>query len=129
LHPTWQATVAEKIVQIFPNTQFIISTHSPTVLSLSKNAYRINTVGDKFKLERVENQYGRTPSDVLSTVLDAHRESSIAKKFKILYEYIDRGKFDAATKIIDELSDSLPEDPELMRAEYLIRAMAAKKDL
>lgn len=33
LHPGWQQTVLPSLLEIFPNTQFIVSTHSPQVLS------------------------------------------------------------------------------------------------
>lgn len=33
LHPTWQQTIVDSLLQIFPNIQFIITTHSPQVIS------------------------------------------------------------------------------------------------
>ena len=33
LHPSWEATVMEKLAQTFPNIQFIVSAHSPLVAS------------------------------------------------------------------------------------------------
>ena len=34
LHPDWQTMLAEKLPRIFPNSQFIISSHSPSVISV-----------------------------------------------------------------------------------------------
>ena len=33
LHPTWQQTVIDSLLKIFPNMQFVITTHSPQVIS------------------------------------------------------------------------------------------------
>jgi predicted ATP-binding protein involved in virulence len=37
LHPTWQQQVLGDLIQAFPNTQFIVTTHSPQVLTTVKN--------------------------------------------------------------------------------------------
>ena len=33
LHPSWESTVMEKLHEVFPNIQFIVSAHSPLVAS------------------------------------------------------------------------------------------------
>ena len=33
LHPRWQARILEDLVRIFPNVQFIVTTHSPVVVA------------------------------------------------------------------------------------------------
>ena len=38
LHPAWQWKVLKVLQETFPKVQFIISTHSPIVLSSAKNA-------------------------------------------------------------------------------------------
>ena len=127
LHPSWQAAIAEKIQKIFPRTQFVISTHSPTVLSFAKVAYRLASVAGGCRFERVDSQYGRNPADILTNVMESKRERSVEAKFRTIYECIDRGKFGTAGKLIDELSDVLPDDPELLRVEYIYRALSAPK--
>lgn len=37
LHPTWQQRVLSDLMQTFPKTQFIVTTHSPQVLTTVKN--------------------------------------------------------------------------------------------
>ncbi|WP_439214720.1 AAA family ATPase [Duffyella gerundensis] len=39
LHPIWQQTVLLRLKEVFPNVQFIISTHSSNVLSTVSNEY------------------------------------------------------------------------------------------
>lgn len=55
LHPQWQQTIIQSLLNTFPNVQFIITTHSPQVLStVNKSNIR------KFE----KNQYGE---DVISS--------------------------------------------------------------
>lgn len=48
LHPSWQQTVLSDLSQAFPNLQFIVTTHSPQVLTTVKreNIRRIFRLGD-----------------------------------------------------------------------------------
>jgi len=49
LHPSWQQTVLTTLMDIFPNTQFIVTTHSPQVLTAIKNKHiRILENGEAF---------------------------------------------------------------------------------
>ena len=122
LHPDWQSEIARKLPDIFKRAQFIISSHSPSVMSVAKNLYKVD--GKSNTLEKIENSYGRSPADVLSQLLNAHREPKIAQKFRAMYAAIDRGNFIEAQNIIDELNILIPEDPEVLRGEYLVRALS-----
>ena len=44
LHPAWQQTVLPRLMEIFPNVQFIVTTHSPQVLT-SVEAKHIRVLG------------------------------------------------------------------------------------
>ena len=121
LHPEWQSEIAEKLPEIFPSAQFVISSHSPSVMSVAKNLYKID--GKSNAVERVENAYGRSPADILTQLLNAHREPAVARKLRKMYEAIDAGDTRTAKKIVDELSVLIPDDPEVLRGEYLIRAL------
>lgn len=57
LHPSWQQTIIKKIKTVFPKIQFIISTHSPIVLSgVEGNVIRLNNDGS---VEQGLSTYGR----------------------------------------------------------------------
>ena len=45
LHPSWQQTVLPRLIEIFPNVQFIVTTHSPQVIT-SLDASHIRILGD-----------------------------------------------------------------------------------
>jgi predicted ATP-binding protein involved in virulence len=80
LHPSWQQRVLADLMQTFRNTQFIVTTHSPQVLStVSRENIRI--------VELTENGYrARLPDfsplaheagDALSKVMGTHSEPSL----------------------------------------------------
>ena len=122
LHPDWQTAIADRLPRIFVNAQFIISSHSPTIMAFSKNLYKIRSDGGEQRMEKVEGSFGRNPADVLSSVLNASREPITAGKIAKMYDFIDRQNYSAAQKIIDELNQLIPDDPDVLRAEYLVRA-------
>lgn len=126
LHPDWQTMLAEKLPRIFPNSQFIISSHSPSVISVTKNLYRLNASAHSGKFEKSDSQFGRSPADILSTVLNARREGATAAKISELYEAIDNADIQKAAKLIDELNAKIPDDPDVLRAEYIVRALSAE---
>ena len=123
LHPDWQTAIADRLPRIFVNAQFIISSHSPTIMAFSKNLYKIRNDGGEQRMEKVEGTFGRNPADVLSSVLNASREPITAGKIAKMYDFIDRQNYSAAQKIIDELNQLIPDDPDVVRAEYLVRAL------
>nr|WP_291323196.1 AAA family ATPase [Desulfonatronospira sp.] len=55
LHPTWQQRVVADLVKIFPNTQFILTTHSPFVLESLNNHLKREKIKD-LEIQQVEIQ-------------------------------------------------------------------------
>lgn len=53
LHPTWQQTIIDSLLKIFPNMQFIITTHSPQVIS-TVHKDQIRFLKNDFKTNRVK---------------------------------------------------------------------------
>ena len=62
LHPSWEATVMEKLHQAFPNIQFIVSAHSPLVAShFDGQVYTVNCGN----VERLPRLFGLDYSEIL----------------------------------------------------------------
>jgi len=67
LHPSWQQTVLTSLMGIFPNTQFIVTTHSPQVLSSIPHKHiRILSDGKAYTLN--EQTQGVEASKLLKRV-------------------------------------------------------------
>ena len=105
LHPSWQQTVLSTLMEIFPNVQFIVTTHSPQVLtSIRSKHIRVLKDGKCHLLsEETEGaEAGRVLEDVLG--VRSRPDNAIVKKLR---EYAD---------LVDEEKWDLP-DAELLRAE------------
>lgn len=46
LHPKWQRTIIDSLSKTFPNIQFIVSTHSPIILSGAMDAAQVIVLGE-----------------------------------------------------------------------------------
>ena len=129
LHPEWQQRVLADLQQTFPNTQFIVSTHSPQVLTsvpprqiveLSREDGTIVAGGTSAAT------YGAEAGDVLSTVMGVRARPARNTFLEKLDEYLglvadDKGESDAARRLRDELNQLSPRDPALDGADVEIR--------
>lgn len=70
LHPKWQQSILRILKEIFPKVQFIITTHSPMVVSttLENEAIELEREGDKVVYSRVGNPQEWYMSDILRNV-------------------------------------------------------------
>ena len=125
LHPDWQAQIAVKLQKIFPNAQFIVSSHSPSVFSVVKSVYKLDEDGDGTMRFARSSQYGKAPADILGTFLNAGREGSVKAEIDAMYEALDAGDAGRAMKAIARLRRIIPDDPEVLRGEYLARAIGS----
>ncbi|MDH0306689.1 retron Ec78 anti-phage system effector ATPase PtuA [Aeromonas caviae] len=74
LHPKWQQEVITGLLKTFPNIQFIITTHSPQVLStVDKSNIRkisFNDMGELVVKTPTFQTKGVTSADILSRIMD-----------------------------------------------------------
>ncbi|MCI4232466.1 AAA family ATPase [Dickeya dianthicola] len=121
LHPSWQRSIIERLTTTFPHCQFILTTHSPLVISDHKDVlvYSLNNG----ELTVVPSQYGQDANSVLLDVMDTHiRNARIATKFNDLLDLIQRQQLAQAKVLLDELTAELPTtNLELTKARLLLR--------
>ncbi len=92
LHPSWQQKVLGDLMTAFPNTQFIVTTHSPQVLStVPKESIRmIRRDADEWQLETPEFQpRGVESADVLTSIMDVDPVPEV-EEAKWLKDYRNR---------------------------------------
>ena len=110
LHPKWQWNVIEALRQTFKNVQFIIATHSPIVISSSRDA-NIVLLDDNHEVNYLPDCYGYEVEDVLR-----YRQESVSrpKKIKLLVDSIENAiddiDFDAASAALEKLKAILGEN-------------------
>ena len=129
LHPQWQRSVIPNLQKTFPNIQFIITTHSPQVLS---RVHRDNI----FILDNTEvyqpssNPIGRDTNGILEEVMQvSKRPKEIQELSDKYFSLLNRNQFDEAQLIRTELEQQLDkDDPIFVGADALItRKMLLRK--
>ena len=125
LHPQWQRFVVPKLLEVFPNCQFFISTHSPNIITHvqpeSLHFMEQTEMGIKFHL--VRSSYGKNVDRILEDLmgLETTRPKEIAEALKDIYEQISQNQLEAAKNKINYLRAKIQDDPELIKAEVIIR--------
>lgn len=128
LHPAWQREVIPKLRETFPNCQFLLTTHSPQVITHVKpDDYLFLLSRGTWGLEvrRAPEHYGKTADRVLEDLmgLGTTRPTEIAARLSAIYELIDQNKVEDAKRAIAILKEEIGEDSELVRAGVLIKRM------
>lgn len=126
LHPKWQRLVVPSLTEVFPNCQFVISTHSPHVIThvQPENLFLLNMTDDgKLEAIRPVESYGKTVDRVLEDLmgLSTTRPNRVQSDLRVIYEQISEGQLDVAKESIAVLEQVIGEDPELVKAKVLIK--------
>ena len=125
LHPKWQRMVIPKLTAIFPNCQFVVSTHSPHVITHVKPEclYLLEQTSSGITAQRPRESYGKNADRILEDLmgLETTRPDEVSSELRSLYEEIDQGELVDARQKIVVLKAEIGEDPELVKAEVLIK--------
>ncbi|WP_413724089.1 AAA family ATPase [Sodalis sp. RH16] len=126
LHPTWQRNIIERLTTTFPNCQFILTTHSPLVISDCKDVLVYSL--DDGELALVPSQYGQDANAVLLNVMNTHiRNATITEKLNDLLDLIQGNQLEKAKNILATLEAELPSNNlELAKAKMLLRKQEIK---
>lgn len=136
LHPRWQQLVVKGLLAAFPNVQFVMTTHSPQVLTTlrEQNILRLQWWDDKLTLVPVPSTEGaesgrmltsamgvseRPPADVSQFVADLERYIAWLQK--------DEADTPAAKKVFERMQATSPDDPILATLNLEKRRRAARK--
>lgn len=117
LHPLWQARILGDLRTIFPNIQFIVTTHSPIVVaSVKKDHLRVVSRHGAFDL--LNETYGREPGAILTEVMGASRRpSDVNDLFDSFYELLGSDDYASAEEVLCELEAMIgPDDSDLVCA-------------
>lgn len=92
LHPSWQQRVMIDLLNIFDNIQFIVTTHSPQVLSSVKNInIRIIDPTEKEAKVPIVNPYGKQSVVALEDIMNVSSipPKEVVKEVELLENYLD----------------------------------------
>lgn len=124
LHPEWQRTLPSTLKKTFPNCQFLLSTHSPAILGhLDPNSiWMLERTSCGIEARRPSQAYGQTVDRVLEDIMNVPaRPVEIGNKLAELFRAIERRKLQKAGRILRELRSEIGVDPDLVKADVLIR--------
>ena len=124
LHPAWQRRIIPKLVETFPNCQFIVSTHSPQVISdvRPEAVFLLRQVGDTIVVTHPEDSFGQSSDRILEDLMRVSaRPVEIKEALRSLFEQISRGDLDTAERDLALLQQQIGSDPELTWADTTIR--------
>lgn len=116
LHPRWQRSVLAGLRAGFPRLQFIVSTHSPQVLSSAKNE-QVRRIANG-RIEKGVFVEGRDSNAILREQMDTDdRDEEGTRDLQQLHDAIDSGAREEAERIYAKLLDRWgQDDPALIRA-------------
>jgi predicted ATP-binding protein involved in virulence len=122
LHPQWENVIMKRLHDIFPNCQFIVTTHSPLVVgSLPSSQIFQLSINQEGKVQVAHPRYskGLTANEILSSVMGTrYQDQQIQDQYNKLYEAIENGDWENADELINELSKVNPnKSSELKEAE------------
>lgn len=132
LHPMWQQQSIITLQKIFPNIQFIITTHSPHVLStVDKNSIKILTNDLDVSNPPLQTR-GVISSDILERIMNTSAIPPVPESEKLsrLTRAIESGTFgdNESQAIFNELINHFGlEHPEILRIKSLIDFIELKK--
>lgn len=136
LHPQWQQICLTSLRTAFPEIQFIVTTHSPQVLTSIRKEH-IRTLGTAQNGSFVASvplaaSYGENSADVLQSIMHVDPQPPISEKSDLrrLVELVDQGHYEIAEAraLIERLRRQLrPDHPQLQRVDRSIRRQKALK--
>ena len=117
LHPQWQQTILNDLHAIFPEVQFIVSSHAPAVInSVPKEQIRILDNGKIYM--PVAQTYGRDANSILREVMQvSDRPVAVKLRMDLFYAYMDEKKYQEADKVLKEIENIVgATDPDVAAA-------------
>jgi predicted ATP-binding protein involved in virulence len=130
LHPSWQRKIIERLTTTFPNCQFVLTTHSPLVISETKDVLVYSL--DDGELTQEKSQYGQDANSVLLEVMDTHpRNLEVTQKLGDLLDVIQDGELEQARNMLGALEQELPDGAdnlELIKARFLLRKQELRRE-
>ena len=126
MHPSWQRMILSVLRKTFPNIQFIITTHSPIVLSEVDDSYKIFFLSNDGK-ETIINDFSRLDGFDINYILEEFmgtrsRNTKTEELVRSVYAAINEGDKENAIKNIEKLKAITNENNEdVVMAEMLMK--------
>jgi len=124
LHPGWHRIILQSLRTVAPNSQIICATHSPQTLScvMAEEVFILRKTKEKTQVLQPESVYGLDSNRILEDVmLVPERPDEIKRKLESVFLRIEKGELETARNEISELRIAIHDDPELVKAEAILK--------
>lgn len=114
LHPEWQKRILGDLTSIFPNIQFIVSTHASSVISSVRSENLVILENNNVSTP-VGEVYGKDSNTIHSGVMGStERPDHVKNLFSIFYDALKNNDIEKAKSVITEIEKLIgTNDPEL----------------
>ena len=127
LHPEWQRNVIKGLTKAFKNCQFIVTTHSPQIISEVKYGQVVvmkRNKNNKIEYFQPSQSYGLSSNDILNEIMvdnsisgQLTRNDDVEEELRKIHSLIAQGFYHEAQNLIDKLERKINgEIPELLSA-------------
>ena len=125
LHPRWQWKIVDALTETFPNVQFIVTTHSPIIVSSCKNA-NIISIDENQNIRYIGDSYAFSVNEILRNMFGCYtRPAKVEKLIDEFEKKMEREEYALAKKLLENLVELYGEEhPKViaLKSEYRIEA-------
>lgn len=128
LHPKWQRMIVPRLLETFPNCQFIVTSHSPQVLGEIEDTHSIWILEEGKEPYHPQYAYGLTSSEALDCLMGAEsRNTEVTTKLERIDRLIDDEDFDVARAAIRDLVKKTGKIPAIYGANSYLTMMGQEQ--
>lgn len=132
LHPRWQRMVVQKLTNIFPNCQFIATTHSPQIIGEVQPTGLILLKKEDDKVVVIQEglqSFGLDSSWILKHLMETEpRNKTVQAQINSIEDSLEEGDLELARNQLDTLKRMIGSDDETSRFEASINNLEALAD-
>ncbi len=129
MHPLWQRKVLRILREIFPNIQFIITTHSPQILGEADDRYNIyvlsETINAGCEVKQIKRMDGYDSNMILEKFMGTDSKNSEVKKLILeINDSILQKKYSIAEVLLEQLEEisGIMDEEYIMASGFLKRS-------
>ena len=110
LHPSWQRRIVTDLCSIFPEVQFIMTTHAPGILANVTHSH-IRLLKNDSVYEAEISTYGKSTDEILKQIMGVDvTPGNVIKLKKEFYKLIDSEEYEKAKETLEKLEKLIGRD-------------------
>lgn len=128
LHPKWQRTVVASLEEVFPNCQFVITTHSPQVVG-ELSPQSVMLLRDGVLLGHAERTLGLSSGEVLEELMEgAARNAEVEAELTAIRTLVDNDAIAQAQSSLDALRRKVGDIPDVLELQATTESLQWLED-